>query len=103
MLVFYVDDFDCIIFNGMRCYGFQCQEVIIYIIDGFKIKGKVLWDDMDGCWWVKGLELFMIGEDDFDKDCVICIVRDKVLFLKQDQCFKILDNFFKGIEEVKNI
>nr|CDP24059.1 Putative vacuolar protein sorting/targeting protein PEP1 precursor [Podospora anserina S mat+] len=103
MLAFHADDPDRIIFNGMRCHGFQCQEVTTYTTDGFKTKGKALRDDTDGCWWAKGSELFTTGEDDLDKDRVICIVRDKVSPLKQDQRLKISDNFFKGTEEAKNI
>ncbi|KAK4170301.1 hypothetical protein QBC43DRAFT_295153 [Cladorrhinum sp. PSN259] len=103
ILQFNAGDPDRILFNGMTCQGIFCQEVAMYTTDGFKSKAKLLRQNTDGCWWAKGTALFTTGEDDLDKDRVLCIARDTFSPFKQDQRLVISDNFFKGSEEAKNI
>lgn len=103
ILQFHAGDPDRILFNGMYCTGIFCQEVAMYTTDGFTSKAKLLRKNTDGCWWAKGTRLFTTGEEDLDKNRVLCIARDSFSPFKQDQRLMISDNFFKGTEEAKNI
>lgn len=94
ILQFHATDPDRIIFNGMNCQGIFCQEVAMYTIDGFKTKAKPLRENTAGCWWAKSSDLFTTGENDLDKNRILCIVMDDFSPFKQDQRLLVSDNFF---------
>ncbi|KAJ9157909.1 Sortilin [Pleurostoma richardsiae] len=96
ILNFHADDPDRIIFNGMDCQGIFCEEVAMYTTDGFKSDAKFLRGNTGGCWWAKSSHLFTTGQDDLDKQRILCIVRDSFSPLKQDQRLLISDNFFNA-------
>lgn len=92
---FHAGDHDRIIFNGMTCEGIFCQETAMYTTDGFKTKAKTLRANTAGCWWAKASDLFTTGEDDLDKNRIMCIVMDDFSPFKQDQRLLVSDNFFE--------
>ncbi|KAL1837500.1 hypothetical protein VTJ49DRAFT_3728 [Mycothermus thermophilus] len=102
ILQFHASDPDRIIFNAMACEGILCQEVALYTTDGFK-NTKELRRNTDGCWWAKGSDLFTTGDEDLDKNRVLCIAHDTFSPFKQDQRLVISDNFFQPAAESKNI
>ncbi|KAL3417687.1 Vacuolar protein sorting/targeting protein 10 [Phlyctema vagabunda] len=75
-LSFHATDPDRIIFNGMNCIGPLCgDELALYTTDGFSSDVKLLRTDTAGCHWVKSSDLFTTGEEDLDKNRVVCIAR----------------------------
>ncbi|KAJ4295684.1 vacuolar protein sorting/targeting protein PEP1 [Collariella sp. IMI 366227] len=103
ILQFHAADPDRILFNGMVCQGMNCYEVAMYTTDGFSTPAKELRKNTDGCWWAKSSDLFTTGQEDLDKDRILCIVRDDFSLFKQDQRLLVSDNFFKPSADSKNI
>lgn len=98
ILNFHADDPDRILFNGMDCQGIFCDEVTMYTTDGFKTDAKFLRGNTAGCWWAKSSYLFTTGQDDLDKQRILCIVRDDFSPLKQDNRLLISDNYFSAVK-----
>ncbi|KAH8840921.1 vacuolar protein sorting/targeting protein PEP1 [Pyricularia oryzae] len=98
ILSFHATDPDRIIFNGMDCKEgkFFCEEVAMYTTDGFTSDAKFLRGSTSGCSWAKSSKLFTTGQDDLDKNRILCVVRDHFSPLKQDQRLMISDNFFSA-------
>jgi len=94
ILQFHAGDPDRIIFNGMACVDIFCQEVATYTTDGFKTSAKPLRANTAGCWWAKSADLFTTGENDLDKNRILCIAMDESSPFKQDQRLLVSDNFF---------
>jgi len=103
ILQFHADDPDRILFNGMSCQAGACYEVAMYTTDGFKSAAKELRRDTDGCWWAKSSDLFTTGDDDLDKNRVLCVTRDQYSPYRQDQRLLISDNFFKPSADSKDV
>lgn len=91
---FHASDPDRIIFNGMDCQSIFCDEIAMYTTDGFRSDAKFLRGNTAGCWWAKSSDLFTTGQDDLDKQRILCAVRDSFSPLRQDTRLLISDNFF---------
>ncbi|KAL1861712.1 vacuolar protein sorting/targeting protein PEP1 [Diaporthe australafricana] len=91
---FHASDPDRIIFNGMDCQSIFCDEVAMYTTDGFKSDAKFLRGNTAGCWWAKSSDMFSTGQEDLDKQRILCTVRDTFSPLRQDNRLLISDNFF---------
>lgn len=96
ILSFHATEPDHIIFNGMDCKGIFCEEVAMYTLNGFTSDGKFLRGSTSGCWWAKSSKLFTTGQDDLDKQRILCVVRDQFSPLKQDQRLLVSDNYFSA-------
>lgn len=66
----------------------------MYTIDHFKTMNP-LRADTAGCYWAKSTELFKTGQDDLDRDRIICVARGKFSKLKMEYKLVISDAFFK--------
>ncbi|KUI60044.1 Vacuolar protein sorting/targeting protein 10 [Cytospora mali] len=95
---FHAGDPDRIIFNGMECQGIFCDEVTMYTTDGFRSDAKFLRGNTAGCWWAKSSDVFTTGQADLDKQRILCVVRDAVSPLKQDNRLVVSDNFFSATD-----
>lgn len=93
ILIFHAEDPKRIIFNGMDCEGIFCDEEAKYTTDGFK-SVHLLRSYTAGCWWAKSTKEFTSGDTTIDKDRTMCIVRDPLALLYDDQKLYISDTFF---------
>ncbi|KAI3331859.1 Oligoxyloglucan reducing end-specific cellobiohydrolase [Xylariaceae sp. AK1471] len=98
-LVFHADDPDKILFTGMQCEGFFCEEVTMYTTDGFRENAKLLYEQTQGCWWAKSSPIFTTGERDLDANRTICIVRSGMFSPQDENRLYISDNYFKDKKE----
>ncbi|POS74967.1 vacuolar protein sorting/targeting protein PEP1 [Diaporthe helianthi] len=96
---FHASDPDRIIFNGMDCQSIFCDEITMYTTDGFRSDAKFLRGDTAGCWWAKSSDLFTTGQEDLDKQRILCAVRDGFSPLRQDYRLLISDHFFSAKDE----
>ncbi|KAL0469081.1 signal sequence binding protein [Neurospora intermedia] len=99
ILHFHATDPDRIIFNGLHCLGFLCEEVSLYTIDDFETPAKPLRPDTLGCWWAKSSPVFTTGDSDLDKDRILCIIMGVDSIFSEDRRLVISDDFFKADEE----
>lgn len=99
LLVFHADDPKRIIFNGMDCDGIFCSEEATYTTDGFE-STHGLRPFTSGCWWAKSSPEFTTGDEDLDKNRVMCIVQDPFSFFKEDQRLAISDSFYKVADDL---
>jgi len=93
ILKFNAADPDRIIFNGMKCQAIFCAEEAAYTLDNFKTN-EILRGNTAGCWWAKSTKEFFTGQDEFDKQRILCIARDPFSPFAEDQRLMISDNFF---------
>lgn len=93
---FHASDPDRIIFNGMDCQSIFCDEIAMYTTDGFRSDAKFLRGNTAGCWWAKSSDLFTTGQEDLDKQRILCAVRDSFSPLRSDTRLLISDNFFSA-------
>lgn len=98
ILSFHADDPDRIVFNGMDCIGIFCEEEAVYTLDGFRTDGKFLRGHTAGCWWARSSKLFSTGNDDLDKNRILCIARSEFSPFKHDQRLFMSDTFFSAAE-----
>lgn len=91
---FHASDPDRIIFNGMDCQSIFCDEITMYTTDGFRSDAKFLRGNTAGCWWAKSSDLFTTGQEDLDKQRILCAVRDSFSPLRADTRLLVSDNFF---------
>lgn len=95
-MTFHADDKDKIMFTGMECEGFFCEELTMYTTDGFETDAKLLRGNTQGCWWAKSSPLFTTGEEDLDKQRVLCIVRGGIFAPQEENRLLISDNYFSA-------
>ncbi|OTA52847.1 vacuolar protein sorting/targeting protein 10 [Hypoxylon sp. EC38] len=92
---FHAGDPDKILFTGMDCpFPDLCEEVVMYTTDGFESDAKFLRGHTQGCWWAKSSPLFTTGQDDLDKQRILCIIRGGIFSPQEDNRLLISDNFF---------
>lgn len=104
VLTFNAGDPDRIIFNGMDCQGLvYCDEVAMYTLDGFRSDAIFLRGNTAGCLWARSSPVFTTGDEDLDKNRILCIVRDDFSPFKQDQRLLISDNFFSALGSAGDI
>ncbi|EKD16258.1 uncharacterized protein L3040_009508 [Drepanopeziza brunnea f. sp. 'multigermtubi'] len=94
-LTYHAGDPDRIIFNAMDCTGIFCDEVTMYTIDGFAKGPEILRIDTSGCHWAKSSEVFTTGQEDLDKNRILCIVKGRFSPWKKDFRLLISDNYFE--------
>ncbi|KAI0404482.1 hypothetical protein F4802DRAFT_230783 [Xylaria palmicola] len=95
---FHADDPDKILFTGMECEGFFCEELTTYTTDGFAEKAKLLRRETQGCWWAKSSPIFTTGDSDLDAVRTLCIVRSGMFSPQYENRLYISDNYFKTLE-----
>lgn len=95
-LAFHAGDPDRIIFNGMDCTGIFCDELTVYTTDGFKKTAKGLRQDTMGCHWAKSSEQFTTGQEDLDKDRILCVVKGRFSPWRKDYRLLVSDNYFSN-------
>ncbi|KAM3077434.1 vacuolar protein sorting/targeting protein PEP1 [Clarireedia jacksonii] len=91
---FHASDPDRIIFNAMDCTGIFCEELAMYTTNGFYEKTQFLRSDTAGCSWAKSSKLFTTGQEDLDKDRVLCVVKGRFSPWRKDYRLLISDDFF---------
>lgn len=94
VLEFHATDPNRIIFNAMDCTGIFCEELTMYTTDGFSKDAKYLRSDTAGCHWAKGTAMFTTGQDDLDKDRILCVVKGRFSPWRKDYRLLVSDNFF---------
>ncbi|KAI0204673.1 hypothetical protein F4808DRAFT_306358 [Astrocystis sublimbata] len=97
-MVFHADNPDKILFTGMECEGFFCEEVTMYTTNGFDKKAALLRRSTQGCWWAKSSEIFTTGDPDLDADRTLCIVRSGMFSSTDENRLCLSDNYFKPID-----
>ncbi|KAI0196247.1 hypothetical protein EV127DRAFT_331292 [Xylaria flabelliformis] len=97
-MVFHADDPDKILFTGMECEGFFCEEVTMYTTDGFKKKAQLLRRQTQGCWWAKSSPIFTTGDSDLDATRTLCIVRSGMFSPSDENRLYMSDNYFKALD-----
>lgn len=96
ILRFHAGDPDRIIFNGMLCKGIFCEEVTTYTTNGFKQPvDDVMRHDTSGCWWAKSAPAFTTGDEELDKNRILCVVKDSISIFKEDQRLIMSDDYFR--------
>ncbi|CAL3967351.1 unnamed protein product [Diplocarpon coronariae] len=99
-LTYHAGDPDRIIFNAMKCEGIFCDEVTMYTTDGFAKDPKLLRADTFGCHWAKSSKVFKTGQDNLDKNRILCVTKGKLTPWNSDDRLVISDTFF---EEEKGV
>ncbi|TGJ82716.1 hypothetical protein E0Z10_g6040 [Xylaria hypoxylon] len=97
-MVFHADDPDKILFTGMECQGFFCEELTMYTTDGFENKAKLLRTQTQGCRWAKSSSIFTTGETALDATRIMCIVRSGMLSHRDENRLYVSDNYFKPLD-----
>ncbi|KAI1130415.1 hypothetical protein F5Y10DRAFT_118535 [Nemania abortiva] len=97
-MAFHAGDPDKILFTGMECEGFFCEERTMYTTDGFETKAKSLRRQTQGCWWAKSSPVFTTGDSDLDATRVICIVRAGLFSPQYENRLYISDSYFKTLD-----
>ncbi|KAL7628165.1 vacuolar protein sorting/targeting protein PEP1 [Parahypoxylon ruwenzoriense] len=97
-MTFHADDPNKILFTGMECDGLFCEELVMYTENGFEDDAKFLRGRTQGCWWAKSSLLFTTGQDDLDKQRILCIVRGGIFSPQEDNRLLISDNYFSATE-----
>ncbi|KAI1079421.1 Oligoxyloglucan reducing end-specific cellobiohydrolase [Whalleya microplaca] len=95
-MTFHAEDPDKIMFTGMECEGFFCEELVMYTTDGFETDAKFLRGRTQGCWWAKSSQLFTTGQEDLNKQRILCIIRGGIFSPQEDNRLLISDNYFKA-------
>ncbi|XXG99080.1 hypothetical protein Hte_005414 [Hypoxylon texense] len=95
---FHAADPDKILFTGMECEGFFCEELVMYTTTNFEEDAKFLRGRTQGCWWAKSSPLFTTGEEDLDSQRILCVVRDGLFSRPEDNRLLISDNYFSAEE-----
>ncbi|KAI1214041.1 Oligoxyloglucan reducing end-specific cellobiohydrolase [Annulohypoxylon truncatum] len=94
---FHADDHDKILFTGMDCpFPELCEEVVMYTENNFEDDAKFLRGRTQGCWWAKSSPLFTTGDDEKDKQRILCIIRGGIFSPQEDNRLLISDNFFSA-------
>ncbi|KAI0542860.1 hypothetical protein GGR58DRAFT_449859 [Xylaria digitata] len=94
---FHADNPDKILFTGMECEGFFCEEVTMYTTDGFENKAKLLRRQTQGCRWAKSSPIFTTGDSDLDATRIMCIVRSGMFSPQSENRLYMSDNYFKAL------
>lgn len=71
----------------------------MYTTDGFSTDARFLRADTLGCHWAKSSELFTTGQEDLDKDRIICRVKGRFSAWSKDYRLLISDNHFEDKQE----
>ncbi|GAP90511.1 putative vacuolar protein sorting targeting protein pep1 [Rosellinia necatrix] len=95
-MTFHADDPDKILFTGMECEGFFCEELTMYTTDGFKEKAKLLRRQTQGCWWAKSSLAFTTGVSDLDATRIMCIVRSGMFSPQNENRLYMSDDYFRA-------
>ncbi|KAI1336416.1 vacuolar protein sorting [Xylariaceae sp. FL0016] len=101
-MVFHAEDPDKILFTGMECEGFFCEELVMYTKDGFRTDAEFLRGRTAGCWWAKSSETFTTNQADLDANRVMCIIKSGLIAPQEDNRLLVSDNYFsaKGADGV---
>ncbi|KAI0165975.1 vacuolar protein sorting [Xylariaceae sp. FL1272] len=93
-MVFHAQDPDKILFTGMECEGFFCEEFVMYTTDGF---GSVnpLRRATQGCSWAKTSTSFTTGQPDLDASRILCIVKAGYFADQSENRLLMSDNYFQ--------
>ncbi|EME89230.1 uncharacterized protein MYCFIDRAFT_55669 [Pseudocercospora fijiensis CIRAD86] len=94
-IVFHATDPDRMIFQGGNCLGLLCEDFIYYTTDGFKTKPKLLDKDVITCLWSKSTPLFTTGDEEKDKNSIICVAPGKFSLFSSNNRVIITEDFFK--------
>ncbi|KAI0172339.1 Oligoxyloglucan reducing end-specific cellobiohydrolase [Hypoxylon sp. FL1284] len=95
-LSFHATDPDKILFTGMDRESFFFEEVVMYTTDGFDTDAKLLRGRTQGCWWAKSSPLFNTGQEDLDRQRILCIVRNGMFSSQKENRLLISDNYFSA-------
>ncbi|KAI1758916.1 Oligoxyloglucan reducing end-specific cellobiohydrolase [Hypoxylon sp. FL1150] len=95
-LTFHATDPDKILFAGMECEGFLCEDLTMYTTDGFDTDASFLRSLTQGCWWAKRTPLFTTGQEDLDSQRILCVVRPDLFSFRDENRLVISDNYFSA-------
>jgi hypothetical protein len=97
---FHATDPDRMIFHAAECGGLLCHTRDYYTIDGFRDGAKLLHNDAINCMWAKSVDQFTTGDEDLDKNRIMCNVRGKFAIWETSSRLLVSDDFFKteGVE-----
>ena len=96
---FHASDPDRMLFITADCLTPLCKQSVYYTTDGFRTQPKLLQGDAMMCLWAKSTDLFTTGNEDLDRDQVLCIVKGA--FSPFSSNFRLLasDDFFQTKKE----
>ncbi|KAI0904800.1 hypothetical protein F4823DRAFT_172176 [Ustulina deusta] len=97
-MTFHADDPNKILFTGMECEGFFCEELTMYTTDGFQEKAHLLRKQTQGCWWAKSSPIFTTGDSNLDATRILCIVRSGRYSSRDENRLYVSDNYFKVLD-----
>ncbi|KAI8629280.1 Oligoxyloglucan reducing end-specific cellobiohydrolase [Xylariaceae sp. FL1651] len=97
-MVFHADDPDKILFTGMECEGFFCEELVMYTTDGFRTDANFLRGRTQGCSWAKSSQIFTTGDSKSDATRIMCIVRSGIFSPQGENRLFISDNYFQAVD-----
>ncbi|MBE3041713.1 hypothetical protein IMZ48_03860, partial [Candidatus Bathyarchaeota archaeon] len=96
ILRFHAGDPDRIIFNGMFCKGIYCEEITTHTTNGFaKPVEDITRHGTSGCWWAKSAPAFTTGDEELDKNRILCVIKDSISIFKEDQRLVMSDDYFR--------
>jgi photosystem II stability/assembly factor-like uncharacterized protein len=102
---FHATDPDRMIFHAAECSGLMCHigeytTKDYYTINGFRDGAKLLHKDAINCMWAKTVDQFTTGDEDLDKNRIMCNVRGKWDIFSTSSRLLVSDDFFKteGVE-----
>lgn len=67
----------------------------MYTTDGFATSAKVMREDTASCFWAKSTPGFTTGQDDLDKNRILCVTKGKYSPWRKDFRLLISDNYFQ--------
>src|SRR3954451_24485134 len=71
----------------------------MYTTDGFATEAKLLRKDTHGCRWARSSALITTGDEDLNKNRILCIASGKYSAYRRYQRLLISDNYFKSEED----
>ncbi|WPH00114.1 Hypothetical protein R9X50_00293700 [Acrodontium crateriforme] len=94
-IIFHAADPDRMIFMTEKADGWGSMITAFYTTDGFETEPKLLKEDVDSCIWAKSSPLFTTGNEQLDKDQILCIVKPDSSSFKSDYELRSSSDFFK--------
>lgn len=91
---FHGEDSNRILIQGIDCITGFCDTPVFYTLDGFDTV-KELHANAKSCMWAKTTAQFSTGDEDLDKNRILCNVEGEFSFFLSDSQIVITDDFFE--------
>ncbi|QIW97150.1 hypothetical protein AMS68_002668 [Peltaster fructicola] len=95
---FHAGDSDRILIQGVECESIFCEYPVYYTTDGFD-SVMLLHENVRSCLWAKSTEQFSTGDEDQDKNRILCNIEGEYSFFLSDSQIFITDDFFETKSE----